>query len=225
MTEPDGIEVIRYTRLVPYTEALDIQLERWDAVVRGQAPDALLLLEHPPVITLGREARQTHLLADPQALREAGVETVECDRGGDVTYHGPGQLVGYPIIDLRRYGLSIRSYIRALEEALIQTLARHGVEGRREEGLTGVWHAKGKAAAIGVRVRRWTAYHGVALNVDPNMDHFKFIVPCGIQERPVTSLREILETPVSMDEIAAQFSHQFLSHFANLRADAVTGNA
>ncbi|MFO0963520.1 MAG: lipoyl(octanoyl) transferase LipB [Phycisphaerales bacterium] len=183
-----------------YAPALALQRARHaDAVARrGDGPGCtLLLVEHdPPVVTLTRRAGvRDHLLVSEAALAQAGIELHETDRGGDITYHGPGQLVAYPIVDLQRAGLGIHAYIRALEEAIIRTCADFGVACHREEGATGVWTggpgaSARKIAAIGVRVSRWVTMHGLALNVDPRLEHFATIVPCGLAGRPVTSLAQ-----------------------------------
>lgn len=169
------------------------------------APDErayLVLVEHdPPVITLGRGSRDGHVLASPERLAAEGIELAESSRGGDVTYHGPGQLVGYPIVRLDLHGRDVHRYLRDLEEALIRCLARFGVAAGRRAGFTGVWVGRAKVAAIGVAVRRWITYHGFALNVAPNLGHFGLIVPCGIRDRGVTSLRDLLGREVAVAEV------------------------
>jgi lipoate-protein ligase B len=163
---------------------------------------SLVLVEHdPPVITLGRRASDAHVLAAPQRLAAEGIELHHTGRGGDVTYHGPGQLVAYPILRVDRHGRDVHRYIRDLEEVIIRVLAAFDVEGRRLTGLTGVWVGEAKVAAIGVAVKRWVSYHGVALNVCPNLSHFDLIVPCGIEDRTVTSLARILGRKVSVGEV------------------------
>ncbi len=163
-------------------------------------PGRILLVEHdPPVVTISQrtDARQ-HLIATPELLARHGVTVAETDRGGDITYHGPGQLVAYPIIDLNAHRLRLHDYMRLLEDAVIDTLGAFGVTGQRDPGATGVWvrpspdAPTAKVCAMGVRVRRWVSMHGLALNVTTNLDHFKLIVPCGLAGRPVTSLRELL---------------------------------
>lgn len=154
----------------------------------GEICDQLLFVEHPHVITLGRNAKDGNVLAPPEVLERAGIDLQSTDRGGDVTYHGPGQLVGYPIFDLREWQRDVVAYVRALEESLLQALAEFGLRGERVEGLTGVWVDGKKVAAIGVHLSRWVTSHGFALNVDTDLDYFRYIVPCGLT-RPVTSLR------------------------------------
>lgn len=162
-----------------------------------QAPEHLLLVEHdPPTVTLGRSAKAQHILAGADQLVEAGIELHEIRRGGDVTYHGPGQLVAYPILRLDAMGRDIHRYIRRLEGSVIDTLAAFGLTGVRVPGRTGVWVGDAKVAAIGVAARRWVSYHGLALNVDPNLDHFRLIVPCGIADKPVTSMARLSGGPV-----------------------------
>lgn len=177
----------------------------------GGAPEfgRFILTVHDPVITVTRRPGAAgHVLFSPEALRARGVDLCETDRGGDVTYHGPGQLVCYPIVDLNRLGLRLHEYMRTMEEAVIRTLARFGVEGRRDPGATGVWVPRddgsmAKVCAMGVRVRRWVTMHGLAINLDPDMGHFDLIVPCGLAGRAVTSLkRETGERCPSMDALA-----------------------
>ena len=186
-----------------YGPALALQQRLLEEV--RTAPDeraCLIFVEHePPVITLGRGAKAANVVASRSRLEQEGVEVHESSRGGDVTYHGPGQVVGYPILRLDLHGKDIHRYLRDLEEVLIRTLAAFGIEGRRSPGLTGVWTDGGKVAAIGVAVRRWVTYHGFALNVCPNMEHFGLIVPCGIRHEGVTSLAALLGRPISVAEV------------------------
>ena len=186
---------------IGYAEALDRQRALHDRLVSGRErhePMQVLLLEHdPPVITVSRRpGAERHVLAGERELEALGVQRLETDRGGDVTWHGPGQLVAYPILDLQRLDLRIHGYMRLLEQAVIDTLGRFGLEGRRDETATGVWvGARGperKIAAMGVRVSRWATLHGLAFNVDPDLRMFDLIVPCGLVGRPVTSLRREL---------------------------------
>jgi lipoate-protein ligase B len=193
---------VRELGRISYQEGLDLQAGLIPAVRAGEAPETLLLLEHEHVITLGTSSSPEHVLADEARRRELGIELFETGRGGDVTYHGPGQLVGYPILDLKPDRKDLHRYLRDLEEALIRALAHFGVTGFREEGLTGVWTGAGKIAAIGVRVSSgWITSHGFALNVDPDLDYFGTIVPCGIQDRAVASLAGVLGREVAMAEV------------------------
>jgi lipoyl(octanoyl) transferase len=189
------ISVVQLGR-VDYASATRLQQTLVELRKQGRITDTLLLLEHPPVITLGRNATRKNVIASDEQMQRTGVEIFECDRGGDVTYHGPGQLVGYPIFDLRdrpkRMGAV--DYVRHIEEALIRTCADYGVAARRVKGLTGVWtfDHEAKIAAIGVHISRGVTSHGFALNVTTDLDHFKLIVPCGIADKPVTSLHKAI---------------------------------
>ncbi|HTE20093.1 MAG TPA: lipoyl(octanoyl) transferase LipB [Armatimonadota bacterium] len=187
---------------VEYDQAVALQERVHLARQEGRVPDVLLLLEHPAVITLGRGAHAENLLADPAQLERRGVAVRESARGGDITYHGPGQLVGYPIFDLNGHGKDVHRYLRSVEEALILALARFGISGDRAPGLTGVWVGMEKVAAIGVGVRRWVTWHGFALNISTDLDAFSLIVPCGIRDRGVTSLNRLLHRPVPEAEVA-----------------------
>jgi len=193
---------VRWLDRVSYAAGLALQEE---LVVRrrdGEVPDTLLLLEHPHVITLGTASSADHVLVGAEERAALGVELFEAGRGGDVTYHGPGQLVGYPILDLKPDRKDLHRYLRDLEEVLIRCLATLGVRGRREEGLTGVWTELGKIAALGVRVSSgWITSHGFALNVHTDLSFFGTIVPCGIHDRDVTSLSRELGRRVSLDEV------------------------
>lgn len=184
--------MVRTGRLA-YRSGLDLQAERVAARRAGQVPDALFLVEHDHVVTLGTGTRREHLLHDESQLRARGYDVAEAGRGGDVTYHGPGQLVGYPVLALEPERRDLHRYLRDLEDVVIRALADFSLPAGREEGLTGVWIPGGKVAAIGVRVSSgWITSHGFALNVDPDLDRFSAIVPCGIADRPVTSMARAL---------------------------------
>jgi lipoate-protein ligase B len=203
-----------------YQEAWKLQKETAGERLAGELPDTLLLLEHPPTITLGRAADRSHLRASAAELERAGITVVESDRGGDVTYHGPGQLVGYPILNLREppHTPDLHAYLRALEETLIRALAVFGVIAGRFPGYTGVWtrldtpHPE-KIAAIGIKSSRWITLHGFALNVCPDLSHFDRIVPCGIHEYGVTSLSRLLDRPVAMAAVLPSVEAAFLEVF------------
>lgn len=199
--------------VVPYAEAVALQERIHAARQGGRIPDVLLLLEHPPVITLGRNSHEEHLLADRDALAQRGYEVYESARGGDVTYHGPGQLVGYPIVDLNERGRDVHRYLRDVEESLIRALARWGLEGERVKGLTGVWVGRDKVAAIGIGVRRWVTWHGFALNISTALDAFNVIVPCGIRDRGVTSLEKLLGRPMPQAEVVEAVTSAFAEVF------------
>lgn len=183
---------------VAYDRARRLQKRLLAAKKAGDARDFLVLLEHPPVVTLGRGAAESNLKVPREALAARGVEVYDIERGGDVTYHGPGQLVGYPIVDLKRAGLDVHEFLRLLESALISAAGDLGVEADRRPGLTGVWTSKGKVAAIGVAVSRWISYHGFALNVKRGISGWEFIVPCGLAGESVTSLEDILDDVLDM---------------------------
>ena len=206
---------VRHLGLISYAEGLALQQQLVEERKAGRIPDQLLLLEHSPVITLGVRARhdRSHVLASPEVLEARGVELFETGRGGDVTYHGPGQLVGYPILDLRPDRCDVHRYVRDIEEALIRTSAAFGVEAGRSPGLTGVWVCNEKLAAIGVRIARWITSHGFAFNVTTALDHFDLIVPCGISDKGVTSLQKLLGRPVPIAEVADVAASAFAAVF------------
>lgn len=191
-----------------YAAAFDLQQQIHADVLDGRRPPTVLLLEHDPVITVSRrDSAAANLLASPAQLQAAGVELCQTDRGGDITYHGPGQLVVYPIIPLERYRLNVRQYVHLLEGVIIETLAAFGVEAQRDACAVGVWVQEAKIAAIGVRVRRWVTLHGLALNVTTDLSHFKLINPCGLS-RPVTSLERLLGPACpSMPQVKARLQH------------------
>ena len=173
-----------------YADAFRLQQEFVERRKRGEISDQLLILEHPHVVTMGRNGHDENLLCAPELLDRAGIEFQRTDRGGDVTYHGPGQIVGYPIVDLREWKRDVVAYVRALEQVLIDALAELGIPAGREAGATGVWTAEGKIAAIGVHISRWVTSHGFALNVETDLNYFRYIVPCGLT-KPVTSMQAL----------------------------------
>ena len=180
-----------------YEEVWDRQKKLMNERRMGIVPDTLILVEHDPVYTLGKNSNENHLLKS----RDVHIPVYQIERGGDVTFHGPGQLVGYPILDLHHHRLSVSWYMRTLEEMLIQTLGQFGIKARRREGLTGVWVGEEKIAALGVRLSRWVSMHGFALNVNTDLEFFDGIIPCGIFEYDVTSMSQILGKEVSMVEV------------------------
>jgi lipoyl(octanoyl) transferase len=202
--------------IVGYEEALALQQRLVEDRKAGRIGDQLLLLEHPAVITLGVRTRsdRSHVLATAEALAARGVDVYETGRGGDVTYHGPGQLVGYPIIDLKPDRCDVHRYVRDLEEALTRAVAEFGISAARVPGLTGIWVGDAKLAAIGVRISRWVTSHGFALNVNTDLSNFQLIVPCGITDKDVTSMERLLGHSMEMDEVcdavARAFQHVFL---------------
>jgi lipoyl(octanoyl) transferase len=198
-----------------YGEALELQRNIARDRISGAIPqDVLLLLEHPPVVTLGRASKEKHLVASPEFLQSKGVELFEAERGGDVTFHGPGQLVGYPIVDLKRHREDLHWYLRKIEEALIDTLADYGISGERNPAYTGVWTRGKKIASIGVHARDWVTWHGFALNVTTDLSYFDLIVPCGIDGVVMTSIaRELGSEETSMHDVQERVTAKFADAF------------
>ena len=206
---------VRRLGIVSYADGLEIQKTLVEQRKAGSIPDQLLLLEHPAVITLGVKTRndRSHIVADASVLAVEGVEIFEAGRGGDVTYHGPGQLVGYPIVDLKPDRCDVHRYVRDIEEVMIGAAAAFGVTAGRLSGLTGAWVGHDKLAAIGVRISKWVTSHGFAFNVNTTIDHFNFIVPCGISDKGVTSLERLLGRPVPMEEVEDAVEAEFREVF------------
>lgn len=201
---------------IEYARALELQHNLCRFKKHGFEHDVLLLLEHPPTITLGRNGNWSNLLISPDALQARGVSFFETDRGGDVTFHGPGQLVGYPILKLGAGEQDVHGYMRNLEESLIQLLTYYGIHGYRTEKLTGVWTAQGKIAAMGVHISRWITRHGFALNVNTNLSCFDMIVPCGIAGKGVCSMGSILSRSIDVFEVAGKYTQEFASVFGRI---------
>jgi len=215
---------------VSYAEAWDFQTELFTETVNlklanrkhpetaQETTDHFLFVEHPPVFTLGKSGKMEHLLVDQEQLEKDGFEFFPVNRGGDITYHGPGQIVGYPIIDLDHYFTDIHKYLRYLEEVIISTLADYGLKGGRSDGETGVWLDEGtpfarKMCAMGVKASRWTTMHGFALNVNADLSHFDYIVPCGISDKKVTSLHVELGREVDLQEVKDKIKFYFEKQF------------
>lgn len=194
---------------MPYSEALHLQKNISALKKLGMQKDVLLLLEHAPVITLGRSADRRNLLVSEESLKNSGVELYETDRGGDITFHGPGQLVGYPLLELRQGERDVRGFMRKLEESIIRLLHGFGIASRRSEGYTGVWTDSGKIAAMGVHISRWVTSHGFALNVETNLSFFDMIVPCGIAGKRVTSMKEEKHAVFDTRTVAEKYIHEF----------------
>lgn len=195
--------------LVPYADALALQRTLHAQRVAGAIPDTLLLLEHPPVITLGKAFHPEHLRYACEFYAQQGIELHPTDRGGDVTCHNPGQLVGYPIFDVAQHGRDLHKFLRDIEQAIIDALRAFGVEAHREAGYTGVWVGNAKIAAIGIKVTKWVSMHGFALNVNNDLRLFQTIVPCGIADRPVTSLQQVLGRAVPMEQVKHEIARAF----------------
>ncbi|CAN5514725.1 lipoyl(octanoyl) transferase LipB [soil metagenome] len=203
---------------LPFSTALDLQRAAARARISGELDqDLLLLVEHPPVVSLGRSSKEHHLLASPELLASRGVELFEVERGGDVTFHGPGQLVGYPIVDLKRHKQDLHWYLRQVEEALIRALAPMGVSAERRAGLTGVWTSGRKLASIGVHARDWVTWHGFALNVTTDLSYFELMVPCGIADVEMTSVgRELMAEPERWVGLAHDVRTNVVEAFADV---------
>ena len=198
---------------VEYKAALDLQTELRDRRIAGDVPDTLLLLEHPPVITLGRSGNLDNVLVPESELSDLGIQFIHANRGGDVTYHGPGQVVGYAIMDLTQHGTDLRKHLRKLEEVLIRALESLGVAGIRRDGETGVWVAQNKIASIGIHAKRWVTMHGFALNVAPNFHHLSLINHCGITDAPMTSIEKVLSSPVPPHQVRQALKNSFSQVF------------
>jgi lipoyl(octanoyl) transferase len=213
---------IRRLGTVPYGEALEIQNALAEERRHGRIGDVLLLLEHPHVLTLGArgDGGRAHILATPARLAELGVEVFETGRGGDVTYHGPGQLVGYPILDLTPDRCDVHKYVRDIEEVIIRTTGDYDIRAGRIAGLTGVWVGHEKIAAIGIRISRWITSHGFAFNISTNLDYFRLIVPCGISDRGVTSLDKLIGRPVPFEEVEDRLAGHFCDVFGRVLSEA-----
>jgi lipoyl(octanoyl) transferase len=213
---------VRRLGLVPYDEALAMQRQLVEERRAGRVPDLLLLLQHPAVITLGvkGDGGRANIVATDARLAELGVGVHETGRGGDVTYHGPGQIVGYPILDLKPDRCDVHRYVRDLEEVMIRVCADYGVTAGRIKGLTGTWVGAEKVGAIGVRLSRWITSHGFALNVSTDLDHFKLIVPCGISDRGVTSLERATGRRLSLAEVEDAVARRFQDIFERELIDA-----
>ena len=213
ITQPDNIATniidILDLGLSPFKEVWDLQKELVKKRQNGQINDTLILAEHEPVYTLGKNADENHILQNTPR----DVKTYQIERGGDVTFHGPGQLVGYPIIDLHNYNKSISCYMRSLEQLIIDTLAEFRVTAERKDGLTGVWVGDEKIAALGVRVTRWITMHGFALNVSPDLTYYSGIIPCGIFEYGVTSMAKLLTDEVAVDSVKQVLIEKFMNQF------------
>ncbi len=198
----------RYAGRLPYAEALALQKETVRRRVAKEIPDTLILVEHPPVITMGKMAKQEHIVG-----RRDDVEVVTTSRGGDVTYHGPGQIVGYPIVDLTAINLDLKKYLEGLEEVMIRSVAPYGIQAGRTPGMTGAWVGDRKIGAIGVRVEKWVTSHGFALNATTDLGGFDLIIPCGLQGKGVTSIARETGRDVDLDElrrsVAANFGQVF----------------
>ncbi|HEY56302.1 MAG TPA: lipoyl(octanoyl) transferase LipB [Dehalococcoidia bacterium] len=198
---------------VAYREAYRLQTDLLSRRINGDIGDTLLLLEHPPTITVGKSGRVENILVSPAELAEKGIPLFFVDRGGDVTYHGPGQLVGYPIIDLKNRGKDLHQYVHNLEEAVIRTLGDFGIRGGRDRSHRGVWVKRREIAAIGLRVSKWVTVHGFALNIDADLAPFSLINPCGFSDRGATSMAEVLGREIAMTAVTERLMARFAEVF------------
>ena len=205
--------VAGYLGVVPYGRALELQHKLRQAREEGEIPDVLLLLQHPPVFTIGRFRGEEDLIATPEKLQQAGIAVFHTNRGGSITYHGPGQLVGYPIINLKDNGPGVREYIWMLEEVIISLLLSLGIQGERVGQYRGVWVGERKICSIGVHVSRYVTMHGFALNVNTNLQHFDYINPCGIRGNVMTSLAKLLGHPIEVEDVTGALVDSFSAVF------------
>ena len=207
MPSPSPCQIIRLGT-VEYHRAWELQVELATKVRDGAQPNTLLLLEHSPVYTKGRLSKPEHILLSDEELRQKGIGLYEADRGGQVTFHGPGQLVAYPVVDLRQWGGPVK-YVRTLERIIVDSLADFKITAETIDGITGVWVGGAKIAAIGVKISRGVAYHGFAINVTTDLSYYSHIVPCGIPDRPVTSVAQVLGEDVDMEMAQYSLAYQF----------------
>lgn len=200
---------------VPYEKALEYQENLLAKRIAEKIPDSLILLEHPPTITTGRKGNTGNLLVRKEYLEKHGVSFIHASRGGDITFHGPGQIVGYPILNLKNHEMDIRKHLRSIEEVIIRTLGDFEIEGRRIDGVTGVWVKRSKIASIGIAIRKWVTYHGFALNVSTNLDYFELILSCGITDVRITSIGSWLgnEESIEMDDVVRSVIKNFMGVF------------
>ncbi len=195
--------------LMDYAKAWDLQHDLWSKRVEGALPDLLLLLEHPHVITLGRRGNRSHLIVSPEALEAMKIPIFHVERGGDITYHGPGQMMVYPVLDLKDYGYRIIRYVDQLEEVILHVLKDFKIEGRRDPSNRGVWVDRDKIASIGVAIKRWVSFHGFSLNYETDLKYFDLINPCGLVEQKMTTMAKILGAEVSREELAERICFHF----------------
>jgi len=199
--------------LMDYQKAWDLQRQLWSKRVDESLPDLLLLLEHPHVITLGRRGNQSHLHVSPEELKRMGVSVFHVERGGDITYHGPGQIVAYPILSLKDYGYRVIEFVDQLEEVIIRLLRDFGIEGRRDSLNRGVWVDGEKIASIGVAIKRWVSFHGLALNYATDLKYFDLMNPCGLEGKKMTSMAKLLGTDIPRDRLVEKIVFRFTEIF------------
>ena len=195
--------------LMDYKKAWDLQHQLWSKRVEEALPDLLLFLEHPHVITLGRRGNRSHLLVSPEVLEEMEIPVYHVERGGDVTYHGPGQMVIYPILDLKNYGYHLIRYISQLEEVILRSLKDFGIEGTRDPLNRGAWVDGEKIASVGVAIKQWVSFHGFSLNYETDLKYFDLINPCGLEGKKMTTMAKVLETKISRERLIEKLSFHF----------------
>lgn len=202
--------ILKKLGLIHYAEAMDLQREVFESRRNGRTEDTLLILQHFPVVTIGSSGSEGHILVDRQFLKEKGIEIYVTDRGGDVTFHGPEQMVAYPILNLKELGIGVMEYVRRMEEVVIRTLNEFSIPGIRQKGFPGVWVGQEKICSVGFKVSKWITKHGLALNVNTDLKAFSLIVPCGIEGVTVTSMEKILRRRMAIEEVEARI----ISHFS-----------
>ncbi len=218
--------ILKQLGLIHYAEAMDIQREIFESRRNGRTEDTLLILQHFPVVTLGSSGREDHILVDRQILKEKGIEVYATDRGGDVTFHGPEQVVAYPILNLKELGIGVEEYVREMEEVVIRTLNEFSIPATRQKGFPGVWVDHEKICSVGFKVSKWITKHGLALNVNTDLNAFNLIVPCGIRGVTVTSMEKILKKTVVIEEVEGRIISNFSAIFQiELRESAGTVTA
>jgi lipoate-protein ligase B len=203
---------ISWLGLIDYDKCYNLQLKLWRARLDEEIPDTILLLEHLPVVTLGQSGNQQNILVSREELAQKGISMFFSDRGGDVTYHGPGQLVAYPIFDLRKRNRDLHQFVYDLEEVILRTLRDFKINGQRDENHPGIWVQQAEIAALGLRIRNWVTMHGLALNVNIDLEHFSLINPCGFSDRKATSMSKLLSGKVPMEEVRIKM----LTHFSEV---------
>jgi lipoate-protein ligase B len=199
--------------LIDYGKAWDLQHQLWSRRVKGELPDLLLILEHPHVMTLGRRGGRSHLKVSPEALEEMKIPTFHVERGGEITYHGPGQIVAYPILSLKEYGYRVVQYVDQLEEIIIRVLRDFDIRGERDSSNRGVWVSGDKIASLGVTIKRWVSFHGFALNYDTDLEYFDLIHPCGLVGKKMTTMTKILGRKISRDSLIERICFHFMQVF------------
>jgi len=206
------LDVIKYG-IINYEKAYNFQLKLLEKRYQNKINDTLLLVEHPPVLTIGTSGTRDNVIVNNNFLKEKGIEVFETRRGGDITYHGPGQIVGYPILNLKEHKKDLHWLLRSYEEVFIRLLKEYNIQADRIKGLTGVWVGNKKITAIGVGVRHWITYHGFAFNIDPKLEHFSYIIPCGIKDKEVTSLKKELGSEIKKEEVIEKIIKYFAQVF------------